>query len=355
VNVDDFDYELPQERIAQTPAEPRDSARLFVHAWPQDVSAHAHVRDLPDYLRAGDLLVFNDTRVLPARVFGKRATGGRVEFLFVEPDEAAWRAMVQPAKKLRPDELIELADGTQLRMLERVHAAGKATPLWRVAAAGAEPLPAILERLGRMPLPPYIERSDDESQRIDPERYQTIYAREPGAVAAPTAGLHFTDELLARLRAAGIDLAWVTLHVGLGTFLPVQVERVEEHTMHAERYELSVETAQAIEACRARGGRVIAVGTTCVRVLESCARTDGVPQPSAGSTSIFITPGHRWNVVDGLLTNFHLPRSTLLMLVSALVGRERCLALYRTAVERGYRFYSYGDAQLLLPGAEWTA
>ncbi|MDG1983292.1 MAG: tRNA preQ1(34) S-adenosylmethionine ribosyltransferase-isomerase QueA [Planctomycetota bacterium] len=352
----DFDFELPQERIAQEPANPRDAARLFV----RDPSAgellqHAKVCDLPDFLRAGDLLVVNDTRVLPARVLGRRATGGQVELLFLQPDEdfadeRGWRAMVRPAKKLKPGERVECRAGVVARMLERSSVDGT----WAVTLEGANGEERAVEEwlalCGAMPLPPYIQRSARED---DAERYQTVYASRPGAVAAPTAGLHFTGDLLKRLRERGVEIAQVTLHVGAGTFLPVTADRLEDHAMHSERFELSSECEHAVRKARATGGRVIAVGTTSARVLESCRSDDGSGVPAVvragrGDTRIFLRPGHGPTVCDGLFTNFHLPKSTLVMLVSSFIGTAETLAMYRAAVEAEYRFYSYGDATLLL-------
>ena len=356
MKLSEFDYELPGELVAQRPAQQRDLARLLVHTMGAGTTSSEHVADLPRHLRAGDLLVLNDTRVLPARLFGRRATGGAVEFLFVEPArERRWRAMVRPAKKLKQGELVSVGEELGVRLVERCrNTAGELEPLWEVEllhpGAAQDSVEALLERHGRMPLPPYIERDTDAPPSAeDLERYQTVYARNPGAVAAPTAGLHFTPELLAELREAGVQTASVTLHVGLGTFLPVAVEEVEEHRMHTERYELEPRAVAAIEACRARGGRVLAVGTTSVRVLESCADAEGRLQAGRGRTDIFIRPGHEFRIVDGLLTNFHLPRSTLLMLVSAFAGMECIRGLYQRAIEERLRFYSYGDAMLLLP------
>lgn len=352
----DFDYELPPERIAQEPVSPRDAARLLVHRLGADETRHLRVRDLAELLAPGDLLVLNDTRVLAARLFVQRPSGARVELLFLEPvgEAGAWRAMARPARKLRAGEELRLEDGTLvLRAVRRlVDEGGRPGPEWIVAPLpGGCEIPELLERAGRVPLPPYIHRADDLDPRdeLDRERYQTVYAREPGAVAAPTAGLHLTEELLARLAERGVERATVTLHVGPGTFRPVETEHMEEHRMHAERFHLPEETCAAVARCRARGGRVVCVGTTTVRVLESRASEDGALAPGSGSTDLFLLPGHRFRCVDALLTNFHLPRSTLLALVCAFGGTERVLALYREAVERGYRFYSYGDAMLLLP------
>jgi len=367
MDVGDFSFELPPGAIAVRPAEPRDSARLLVHRLAASSTRHATIRDLVDELRAGDLLIVNDTRVIPARVLARRLSGGRVECLFLEPaptegEPRAWRALVRPARKLAPGECLTLDASGALRV-RAVEREGEGAA-WRVVlephgnsgrsvevggdGEASEPpsVEALLEQVGSMPLPPYIDRPADAA---DSESYQTLFAAAPGAVAAPTAGLHFTDTLLAALEARGVERATVTLHVGAGTFLPVTAEKVSEHVMHEERYALSAATCAAVARTRARGGRVIAVGTTSVRVLESCVDAEGVLRPGAGRTRLFLVPGSRLRVVDGLMTNFHLPRSTLLMLVAAFAGRERVLGLYAEALARGYRFYSYGDAMLLMP------
>ena len=354
MKVSDFDYELPPERIAAHPAEPRDAARLLVHRRGADTSEHRRVRELTEVLEPGDLLVVNDTRVRSARLLGRRASGGAVELLLVDRDAAGrWRSLVKPAGRLRPGERLELEGGALVaRLLERARTAdGGLAPEWWLELEGDGDPEQLVERHGHMPLPPYIlrARGSQPDSPEDRERYQTVYAREPGAVAAPTAGLHFTPELLAALEARGVARASVTLHVGLGTFQALAVEDTDAHRMHSERYELSPETARAVAQTRARGGRVVAVGTTSVRVLESCADDEGRLRPGRGDTALFLVPGARFRVVDALLTNFHLPKSTLLMLVSAFAGRERVLRLYAEAILRGYRFYSYGDAQLYLP------
>jgi len=351
VKVSDFDYELPPGRIALEPARPRDSARLLVHSIANDSTRHLLVRDLPSVLAPGDLLVVNDTRVRAARLLGSRASGGQVEVLLLEREAAGtWRALARPASRLRPGEEIALEGGA---LTARLLARGPAGE-WRLELCGAAGGPAgeaEIERHGRMPLPPYLgrPRGEDPRRELDRESYQTVFAREHGAVAAPTAGLHFTPELVARLESRGVSFARVTLHVGEGTFRPVTVDDTDEHRMHAERYELGEDAARAVNACRARGGRVVGVGTTSVRVLETCAGDSGSARAQRGETSLFLVPGARLGAVDALLTNFHLPRSTLLMLVAAFAGRERVLRLYAEAIERGYRFYSYGDAMLLLP------
>jgi S-adenosylmethionine:tRNA ribosyltransferase-isomerase len=336
----DFDYELPASSIAQQPL-PRGESRLLVldRAGPE---RHSRVRDLPGLFRPGDLLVVNDTRVIPARLFGRRPGGGRMEILLVEPaGEREWEALVKPGRRARPGTVIELAPGLAAEVV-----AGHGDGRHRLRFS--EPVEPHLERLGHVPLPPYIHRPDTPEDR---ERYQTVYARRPGAIAAPTAGLHFTEEILRRIEEAGAAIARVTLHVGIGTFRPVAAERVEDHRMDAERYEIGEEAAAAVrqarERSRAGAGRVVAVGTTVVRTLEAAALAGGGEiRAGAGSTDLFITPGFRFQAVDALLTNFHLPRSTLLMLVSAFAGRERVLEAYAEAVREGYRFYSYGDAML---------
>lgn len=355
-----FDFDLPQRLIAQTAVEPRDAARLLV-AGPEGGAAgaaHATVAELPERLRAGDLLVLNDTRVLPARVRASRSTGGKVEALFLEPRPGAsgdargtWLALVRPAKKIREGEALVTRDaGVQLVAVERDAASGgwfvKLVEAARPEAATED----LLERVGDVPLPPYIERDADAA---DLERYQTVYARESGAVAAPTAGLHFTPELLERIEARGVGIARVTLHVGAGTFRPVTAERIEDHRMHSERYALSAETAERVRRCKEAGGRVVAVGTTSARTLEACwdpASGEGARArviAGRGETEIFLHPGSRPRVCDGLFTNFHLPKSSLIMLVAGFVGVEEVQSLYRLAVEREYRFYSYGDAMIL--------
>jgi S-adenosylmethionine:tRNA ribosyltransferase-isomerase len=356
VRLSDFQYELPPELIAQQPAQQREAARLLSYERSSGERRDLGVAALPELLEPGDLLVFNDTRVLPARLRGVRASGGGVEFLFVEPTAAGtWLALVKPAKKLKPREVVVAAEGAlRVTLVSRTQGEdGRPLPEWEVALSdpsapelGTEELLALH---GSMPLPPYIERGEEAGalRTEDLERYQTVFARELGAVAAPTAGLHFGEPLLAALEQRGIERAWVTLHVGPGTFRPVTVEDVSEHRMHTERYRLSQDTVERIESCRARGGRVVAVGTTTVRVLESCADQAGVLEAGEGATDIFITPGYQFRVVQALVTNFHLPGSTLLMLVSAFIGRERTLELYEHAVRERYRFFSYGDAMLL--------
>jgi len=336
----DFHYDLPTELIAQEPLRERSASRLLVLDAARKTWQDRLFRDLPQLLRAGDLLVFNDTRVLPARLFARKESGGAVEIL-LERITGAHSASAQlgVSRKPREGSHLMLADGTRVRVL------GREGPFFELRFECEEPLEKLLARIGRMPLPPYIAR---EAQASDAERYQTVYARAPGAVAAPTAGLHFDQSLLDELRARGIDFGYVTLHVGAGTFQPVRSERIENHIMHREWLNVGAELVEKIRATRARGGRVIAVGTTVVRALEA-ARAGGELKPFAGETSIFIVPGYRIESVDALITNFHLPESTLLMLVSAFAGRELILAAYKHAVEQRYRFFSYGDAMLIWP------
>jgi S-adenosylmethionine:tRNA ribosyltransferase-isomerase len=342
MRVDLFDFELPPERIALRPARPRDAARmLFVRE--QGAFEDLTVRDLPRLLRAGDVLVFNDTRVIPAQLEGRRGEARIGATLHKRLDLRRWQAFVRNAKRLHEGDRIEFAAGVSATA-ERRHEDGS----WTLVFAGEEPVEVMLERAGQMPLPPYIagKRTTDEADNAD---YQTIFAREDGAVAAPTAALHFTPELLAALDEAGIARETLTLHVGAGTFLPVKGDDTAEHVMHAEWGRIDAATAARLNAARRAGGRLIAVGTTSLRLLESAADEDGTIRPFEGDTAIFITPGYRFRAIDGLMTNFHLPRSTLFMLVSALMGLERMQAAYAHAIAQGYRFYSYGDASLLLP------
>ena len=333
----DFSYALPERLIARHPADRRDAARLLCLSALGEISDSRFSR-LPDHLQSGDLLVLNDTRVIPARLFAKKATGGKIEIM-LERILNAQRLLVQlrAGKTPRPGALLWLDEETSLKV------AGRRGELFLLDYNGQEPLPELLNRLGQTPLPPYLNRA---AQTSDKERYQTVFAKRPGAVAAPTAGLHFTHGLLEKLQARGIDHVCLTLHVGAGTFQPVRVEQITRHKMHSESMALSAETARRINETRANGGRIVAVGTTVVKALESAAGS-GRLKPYAGETDLFIYPGFKFNVADRLLTNFHLPKSTLLMLVAAFAGRAAVLNAYRHAVKAGYRFYSYGDAMLL--------
>ncbi|MXP25094.1 tRNA preQ1(34) S-adenosylmethionine ribosyltransferase-isomerase QueA [Altererythrobacter indicus] len=342
MRVDLFDFDLPAENIALRPARPRDSARLL-HVDGSKPFGHRHVRDLPQLLRAGDVLVFNDTRVIPAQLDGMRGEARIGATLHKRIDLRRWQAFVKNAKRLRPGDVIQFGANFTAIAEER-HDNGS----WTLFFEGDEPVEVLLERAGRMPLPPYIagKRATDEADKHD---YQTIFAQEDGAVAAPTAALHFTPELLDALDAAGVSRETLTLHVGAGTFLPMKVDDTTDHTMHAEWGQIDEDTAVRLNAVRQNGGRLIAVGTTVLRLLESAVDENGIIQPFAGDTSIFITPGYTFRAIDGLMTNFHLPRSTLFMLVSALMGLEKMQSVYSEAIANKYRFYSYGDSSLLLP------
>jgi len=348
LNVSEFDYELPEERIAQEPLAQRDASRLMVLARATGAFEDRRFHELPDLLAPGDLVVLNDTKVIPARLFGRKESGGRIEILLLDPEESAggsaWRCMVRGSKSLFPGASMRLDGG----LLAELVAKDGETCVVRFRCAAGE-LAEALERVGRVPLPPYIRRAADDRSRdaADRERYQTVFARAPGAVAAPTAGLHFTDALLEHLARRGVEVARLTLHTSGATFLPVRTERVEDHRMHAERFEIPEATAAAVAAARARQGRVVAVGTTVVRTLEANATAERMVRAGAGRSDLFLYPGAEFRVVDALVTNFHLPKSTLLMLVAAFAGKERVLAAYRAAVLRGYRFFSYGDAMLI--------
>ena len=344
MRVADFDFDLPAERIALRPAQPRDSARLlFVRGG--EISDR-QVLDLPDLLRPGDVLVFNDTKVIPAQLEGTRGEANIGATLHKREGPREWRAFLRNARRARAGDTIDFGEGVHASVIDK-HDDGSALLHFH----GSEPVELLLERAGRMPLPPYIasRRQADEADRTD---YQTMFAREEGAVAAPTAALHFTQRLLEALAARGIGTETLTLHVGAGTFLPVKSEKIEDHKMHAEWGRIDEATAERLNAARARGGRLIAVGTTSLRLLESAADDDGTIRPFEGDTAIFITPGYRFRAIDGLITNFHLPRSTLFMLVSALMTIGTMRRAYAHAIENGYRFYSYGDASLLLPARD---
>ena len=340
MRVADFDFDLPAERIALRPARPRDSARLLAVNG-SDISDRT-VLDLPDLLRPGDVLVFNDTKVIPAQLEGRRGEASIGATLHKREGPREWQAFLRNAKRARIGDGIDFGSGVSARVVDKAED-GSAL----LHFDGEEPVELLLERAGRMPLPPYIasRREVDERDRQD---YQTMFAREEGAVAAPTAALHFTPRLLDALDARGIGRETLTLHVGAGTFLPVKSEKIEEHQMHAEWGRIDAATAERLNAARA-SGRLVAVGTTSLRLLESAADEQGTIHPFEGDTAIFITPGYRFRAINGLLTNFHLPRSTLFMLVSALMGLDVMKAAYRHAIDAGYRFYSYGDGSLLLP------
>lgn len=347
MKVSDFDYELPEELIAQYPADRRDCSRMMV-VWREGGRCECRqFADILRYLHAGDCLVLNDTRVIPARLYGRKAeSGGRVEAFLLEPcAEGFWRCLLRPGRRLRPGTRVAIAGADPEQHF--VVQARREDGTFEIAFETAD-VYALLERVGTVPLPPYIQR---EAEAADRDRYQTVYAQRPGAVAAPTAGLHFTREILQALGRQGVRTARLTLHVGAGTFKPVKAERVEDHVMHEEVYELSPHAAAVINDTRRQGGRIIAVGTTCVRTLEACADSGRrTVAPGCGRTRIFLHPPRSPLICDGLLTNFHLPRSTLLMLVSCFSSVANVLAAYRLAIARRFRFYSYGDCMLMLPG-----
>lgn len=340
MEVKDFDYELPEELIAQTPLSDRPSSRLLVLDKKTGERRHTQFREILSYLNPGDCLVLNNTRVLPARLFGRREdTGAVIEFLLLsQREDDIWEIIVRPGKKARPGHRVVFGDGKlTAEILDIVNDGNRLVKFYYNGI-----FHEILDELGEMPLPPYIHEKLE-----DRERYQTVYSKVDGSAAAPTAGLHFDTALLEEVKAKGVELAFVTLHVGLGTFRPVKVDVIEEHKMHSEFYVLDTETAQKINRTRKNGGRIICVGTTSTRVLETLAKEDGSIEAGSGWTDIFIYPGYRFKMVDALITNFHLPQSTLIMLVSALAGRENVLAAYREAVEEKYRFFSFGDAMLI--------
>ena len=345
MNVSDFNYILPEELIAQTPVEDRSASRLMVVDKITGAWRHEHFRDITRYLRPGDCLVLNDTRVIPARLYGvKEGTESPMEFVLLKRHtDTDWETLVRPGKRAKPGARFDFGQGAlKAQVLDILEGGNR---MVRFSWDGV--FEEVLDRVGVMPLPPYIKEKLE-----DPERYQTVYARERGSAAAPTAGLHFTPELLDEIRAMGVSTAFVTLHVGLGTFRPVKSKTVEGHLMHEEVFSIGEEACEQINRARAAGGRIIAVGTTSCRVLESVADEDGKVAPTEGSTKIFIYPGYRFKIVDGLVTNFHLPESTLVMLVSALAGREHVLAAYEEAIRERYRFFSFGDACLFLSEKE---
>ena len=339
MDISDFDYDLPEGRIAQTPLEPRDSARLMVLHPKEHTIEHRHFFELGDFLRSGDVLIFNDTRVIPARLIGARSqTGGKVEvFLLRQIDKDQWEVLVKPGKKARVGSVILFGDELSCEIIADTDFGGR---IVRFVYHGI--FEEILDRLGSMPLPPYIHEKLE-----DRERYQTIYSRVKGSAAAPTAGLHFTENLMERLREQGIQFGFITLHVGLGTFRPVHVNVIEDHVMHREFYSVPTETAELIQRAKLEGRRVVAVGTTSIRTLEASAASTGIVEAGSGWTDIFIYPGYEFKVVDAVITNFHLPKSTLIMLISAFAGRAFTLEAYRTAVEEQYRFFSFGDAMFI--------
>lgn len=340
MNVSDFYYDLPEELIAQTPIEKRDESRLMVLNRANQTIEHKTFKDIIDYLEPGDCFVRNNTKVIPARLYGKKATGAKIEFLLLNRIEGdIWECIVRPGHKLKPGTEVEFGDGILKAKVLDVMEGGTRKVEFKYEGIFNE----ILDKIGLMPLPPYIHES-----LKDNDRYQTVYAKYEGSAAAPTAGLHFTPELFEKIKAKGIDVANVTLHVGIGTFRPVKVENVEEHHMHSEHFYIKQEDADKINNAKKNGKRVIAVGTTSCRVLETIADENGMVKPTEGDTQIFIYPGYKYKCLDGLVTNFHLPESTLIMLVSALAGRDYIMKAYNEAVKERYRFFSFGDAMLIL-------
>lgn len=341
MNVDIFDFDLPEELIAQVPIAQRDKSRMLVLDRKTGQIAHRNFYDIKEYLKPGDCLVLNDTKVIPARLYGTKENSDRaVEVLLLKRNpEDVWECIMRPARKVKVGESVVFGNGELKGTVLSFDETGNRMMKFEYEGIFEE----VLDRLGEMPLPPYIKEKLEEKSR-----YQTVYARNEGSAAAPTAGLHFTKELLAEIEAMGVDIAYLTLHVGLGTFRPVQADTVEEHVMHSEHYEVSKEAADKINHAKEKGGRVIAVGTTSTRTLETVGAKDAVIRPCSGDTSIFIYPGKEFKVIDGLITNFHLPKSTLIMLVSAFAGRENVLAAYKEAVKQRYRFFSFGDCCLIL-------
>jgi S-adenosylmethionine:tRNA ribosyltransferase-isomerase len=347
MRLSDFDYSLPPELIAQHPAAAREASRLM-HLDPRSGKiATGRFRDIADYFAAGDLLVINDTRVRPSRLLGHKSSGGQVELLLLRRQAGAaedWWCLRRSSRPLRPGMLLHFGGELSAQVLE-----GEAEQQILVRFSAGEDFEALLEQVGHLPLPPYIRRADTSADR---ERYQTVFARHTGALAAPTAGLHFTEEIFARLRSKGVEIASLTLHVGLGTFLPVRVDDIREHRMHQETYQIPAATAQAVNEAKREGRRVVALGTTAARTLETAVGAGGELRAGSGESDIFIYPGFRFRMVDGLVTNFHLPKSTLLMLVSALAGRDLVLEAYGQAIDAGFRFFSYGDCMLVLASTD---
>ena len=345
--LSDFDYELPEELIAQMPADKRENSRMLVLNRDSHTLEHKHFYDIVDLIEPDSLLVLNDTKVLPARLRGHKETGANIEiFLLKQTVEDCWDVLIKPSKRVRPGTIVKVSDELSVEVLERLEDDGE----WSVRLLFEGDVLDVLHRNGNIPLPPYIERKmqSDDLKKLDFERYQTVYARDEGSVAAPTAGLHFTQDILKKLADKGVEIKYVTLNVGLGTFRPVKCENVLEHKMHSEAFEISEDTACAVNNAKREGRKIIAVGTTTVRTLETVGQ-NGLPlTASEGDTSIFIYPPYEFKVVDALITNFHLPKSTLIMLVSAFAGYDNTMNLYETAVENNYRFFSFGDAMLIL-------
>lgn len=346
VKLSDFDYELPQELIAQMPADKRQNSKMLVLDKTNNTIEHKHFFDIVDYIDKNSILVLNNTKVLPARLYGKKDTGGKIEVFLLEGVRGKiWNALIKPSKRVKPDTIIKISDELSVRAIERLEEAGE----WLVELIYEGNLFDILHKVGNIPLPPYIERKiqAEELKQFDMERYQTVYAKDEGSVAAPTAGLHFTKEILDKLKAKGVEIVYVTLNVGLGTFRPVKCENVLDHKMHSETFEITQDAADKINKAKSEGKKLIAVGTTTVRTLETAYQKYGCIKACHDHSELFIYPPYEFKVVDKLITNFHLPKSTLLMLVSALAGKEFIFKAYMEAIENKYRFFSYGDCMFI--------
>ena len=346
MNVSDFDYNLPENLIAQMPADKRENSKMLVLNRNNKTIEHKHFFDIVDYIDENSILVLNNTKVLPARLYGTKDTGAKIEVFLLEPKEGnRWSALVKPSKRIKPDTVITISDELKVKPLERLEDDGE----WLVELIYEGDLFEILHKVGNIPLPPYIERklTTDELKQFDKERYQTVYAKDEGSVAAPTAGLHFTKEILKKLEDKGVEIAYVTLNVGLGTFRPVKCENILDHKMHSETFEITQEAADKINRAKAEGKKLIAVGTTTVRTLETAYQKFGCIKPCHDHSELFIYPPYEFKVVDNLITNFHLPKSTLLMLVSALAGKDFIFKAYQEAIENNYRFFSYGDCMYI--------
>lgn len=346
MQVSEYDYELPEELIAQVPADKRENSRMMVLNRAEKTILHKHFYDIADFLDENTLLVMNNTKVLPARLYGTKETGARIEVFLLEPKEGDfWACLIKPSKRIKPDTLIKISDELTVRAVKRLEEDGE----WLAEMIYEGDFFKILHKVGNIPLPPYIERKIDnnELKNMDMERYQTVYAKDEGSVAAPTAGLHFTKDILQKLEAKGVQTAYITLNVGLGTFRPVKCERIEDHKMHSETFEISRETAEIITKAKANGKKIIAVGTTTVRTLETAYKQFGCIKECKSASELFIYPPYEFKIVDKLITNFHLPKSTLLMLVSALAGKDFIFKAYKEAVKEHYRFFSYGDCMFI--------
>ncbi len=350
MNISEFDYELPENLIAQMPADKRQNSKMMVLNRKEQTIEHKHFYDILDYIDENSILVLNDTKVMPARLYGTKDTGAKIEVFLLEKDETFqegefWSCLIRPSKKIKPETVITISDELKIKAVKRLEDDGE----WLIELLYDGDLFEILHKVGNIPLPPYIERklNKEELKQFDKERYQTVYARDEGSVAAPTAGLHFTQEILEKLRAKGVEIAYVTLNVGLGTFRPVKCENILDHKMHSETFEISQETADKINNAKANGKKLVAVGTTTVRTLETAFKKYGKIQACKDHSELFIYPPYKFNVVDNLITNFHLPKSTLLMLVSALAGKDFIFKAYNEAIANEYRFFSYGDCMLI--------